>query len=568
MRERLLLLLSGMRQGFTKLSLIQKILFLGLSLVIMAALIVSIGFSTRDTYSYLFKKPLTTKDIGLISAELERLNISYSVLQDKYIIVEDEATGTRVRTMLAQSNLLPGDIKGWELFDMESWTTTEFDRNVKLRRAIEGEMKRHIESLTWVESVQISISVPEQSLYTQRASDVEAALTLIPNEGYLANLSDEKIIKGIENIVAHGIDGLSRNNIVITDASGRQLNLFPEESYELQIKQALQENKVKELETRKIKKSVEDLLLGILPRDRFRVVVDVELNFNKKTLEQKEILPVVVKERTPLLPYDDSIVLEKVEVSSKTLDEDFEGLGFIPEGPPGQEPNLPPGYKESLEGKNKYSKNERIDNYANGERIIKQTDDAMEIERKSVSVTVDGLWEKEFDENGLPVVIGNRLKRVYKEVSENDLQKFKDVVRGGVNYNPGRGDQVIVENIAFDRQAQFAEEDATYIRNFRIRRVILYISASLFIIILIVIFYRFAVNAIERRRQMRMEQEKLMSRLQRERALTEFEDAEAEALISEEELESQQLQQEITAMIQQNPKEIAKVVSTVIEEKS
>ncbi|BBM88512.1 flagellar M-ring protein [Spirochaetota bacterium] len=569
MPERLRQLFNNAVAFVSRLSLPKRIFLAALVVILIVGAYFSLTYSTKVEYTYLFKKPISLKEIGVISAELERLNIPFEILEDKYIVVADEATGTQVRIELAQNDLLPASIKGWELFDMDSWTTTEFDRNVKLRRAIQGEIRKHIESLNWVDSAQVSISVPEDTLYTDRASDVEAAISLVAAEGYSDRLKDPKVIKGIENLVARGIDGLARENIVITDATGNQINFFPEESYELQIKQAVEENKVKDHEINKIKKKIETSLHGVLPRDRFRVAVDLELRFDKVNIKQKEILPVVIKKRTPNLPYDDSVIKENVKVSSKTLKENFEGLGFIPEGPPGQEPNLPPGYKESLEGKNIYNKDEAINNYVNGERVLDQQEDATEIIRKSVSVTVDGIWDYEYNTNGARVLSNNKLVRNYTVVSVEELQKFRDIVQGAINYNVERGDSVVVENIQFDRTKQFAEEDAIYLRNYRIRLALIYGSITILSIILLIVIIHWIRNLIEQYRIAKAEEEELLRKLQRERALRDFDDMEiSETPPSQQEQESIRLTQEIEALIRENPQQTARVISTVMSEKN
>ena len=69
---------------------------------------------------------------------------------------------------LGQDNLLPSDIKGWELFDTEKWTTTDFERNVMKRRAIIGAITRHLKMLEDVEDATVTVSMPEGSPISAR----------------------------------------------------------------------------------------------------------------------------------------------------------------------------------------------------------------------------------------------------------------------------------------------------------------------------------------------------------------------------------------------------------------
>lgn len=547
-------------QIFNKLTILQKSILVGILFAVIGFIVFSIDYSTNKEYVYLFKKPLSTKDYGLITAELQKNGELFETVDDKFILVQNEESGARIRMSLAQNDLLPNDIKGWELFDMESWTTTEFDRNIKLRRAIEGEMKRHIESLIWVETAEVTIAIPPQTLYTERSQDVSAAVTLRPAEGYYESLKSKKTIQGIQNIIARGIDGINPNNIVITDFNGNQINNFKDSDYENNIKQALEESYIQDREIRKIKNKIESALDGVLSSDRYRVAVDVEVNFNRKTIDQKKILPIVIKSRTPGLPYDDSIVVENIKVSEKQTSENFEGLGFIPEGPPGQEPNIPPGYKESLDGRNKYNKDEKINNYINGEQVIKQVDDAMEIEKKSVSITVDGTWSKIRDDEGNLIIENEMVKREYTPMSETDIKKIEELIKGSINYNSARGDKVVVENIAFDRNNQFISEDSDIIFNEKLQQYTFYGGISLLLLIFVIIlFIKLNKLYVEYKEEKEKEMEKMRS-IQREQILSDIESMETEIDYSDTKKSFKRIQEELMNMIKKDSKNAAQVV--------
>lgn len=567
MLERIVGLFRNIVSIFVELSFNRKLAFGGIVAAVFISIFITVSVPATPEKVYLFKKPISLSDLAKITTELERLNISHTVVDDKYVVVEDKATGTRARMELAQKKLLPQDIKGWELFDTESWTTTKFDRDVKLRRAIEGEIRKHLEALRWIEHSEVSISVPEKSLYTDRKNDVQAAVSITPAEGYRDYLLDKSIIKGIENILSTGIDGLSPDNIVITDHTGNQINLFVGEDFEDQVKQAVEQNKVRDVEIKKIVRRIQDSLKGVLAEDRYRVAVDIELNFDKQTVSQKEILPVVIKERTPNLPYDDSVVRDNVRVSRKKLSENFQGVGFVPEGPAGQEPNLPPGYKESLEGKNIYNKNEEIDNFANGEKVIQQTNDAYEIERKSVSVMVDGLWHKEYDEDGKLVIEKKSIKRIYKPLAEEELNNLEQVVQASINFSPERKDVVVVRNIPFDRQSQFEAEDAAYFRAQGIRFFSMVGILSIVGVLIAFFVIRSAVFYWKRYKAAKEEEENLIRQLHREEALSDLDKVVVKDYeVSDEEKEFKKMQEEINLLVDKNPSDIGRLIATVISE--
>jgi flagellar M-ring protein FliF len=64
------------------------------------------------------------------------------------------------------------------------------------------------------------------------------------------------------------------------------------------------------------------------------------------------------------------------------------------------------------------------------------------LERLSVAAVIDGVYQYETDENG------NTLKK-YISRTDEDIQRFEEVVRNAMGYNEARGDQVTVQSFQF-----------------------------------------------------------------------------------------------------------------------
>ena len=148
-----------------------------------------------------------------------------------------------------------------------------------------------------------------------------------------------------------------------------QINDFSTDDVQSVILQAKEENKIKRKYAQEIEGKVRKALEVVLTEDRYTVSVEIEMSFDKEKLKKHELKPVIIKPRTSGLAYDDSIIKDKLELSVQTEDEEYKGQGFIPEGPPGVEPNIPPGYKESLEEKGLYTRNKKTVNYEIGKEM-------------------------------------------------------------------------------------------------------------------------------------------------------------------------------------------------------
>ncbi len=564
--NRLREILKKVTEALKKLSLQQKLIFGGVIVLVAGAIAFSVFFSAKTPEVLLFQRPLTVEQFGAVTKTLQDMKIPFTSKDDKYVIVKDEATGRSVRMKLAQDNKLPSGIKGWELFDMQKWSTTEFERNVNLRRAIQGEIRKHLESLDWIEQAEVTLTMPNRSLYTDKDQPVTASVTLIPAPGFLDNLVNKKIIQGVERIVALGVDGISRENIVISDGSGKQINDFAADDYENTIKQAIEENKIKDRERKKIEDKIRESLAGVLPGDRYKVAVDLELKFDKQSYEQKDILPIVVKPRTPGLPYDDSRVLDTLKVSSKKVVEKFKGQGHIPEGPPGQEPNLPPGYKEHLDRWNTYDKDEEINNYVNGEKKTTVVGDAVDIVKKSVAVTVDGTWEKELNAKGDPIFEQETFRRKYIQYPSEDLTKIADLVRGSINYDGTRGDLVVVRNVQFDRSEQFKREDLAYLKEKRFQQTLFFALLSLIGLFLISIAWRLIRQEMIRRQRLRERELARQRQLQRDEALRALETETPMETLSEADRKRMDLQDRAEQLAAERPEDVAKLIRSWLAE--
>ena len=107
--------------------------------------------------------------------------------------------------------------------------------------------------------------------------------------------------------------------------------------------------KIREAEIAKYKSKLYEGITSYIPRDRVSLVVDVQMNFDVEKEKRTELLPVVLKEDDPATPYDDGERKYSLTISQKRAKETFTGPNWIPEGPPGFDPNVPPAYKGALE---------------------------------------------------------------------------------------------------------------------------------------------------------------------------------------------------------------------------
>lgn len=559
-------LLANLKNLFSKLSGTQKLILVGVAALVVVGFVFLLSFSSKQTEAYLFESPIEQQDFTRITNKLTEWNAAYRTREGKFIVVKDEQTGAYLRMKLGQAGVLPSGIKGWELFDTQSWTTTDFERDINKRRAIIGEITRHIKLLDDVEDVSIQVTMPKPELYIDEEVPYTASVIITPSP-YSDILTNKKKIMGIIDLIAFGVDRLSPENVVVTDHHGNILSDFTAEDEADYLSRAKEEWKIKERLRLQMQNGVSDKLKAMLGVDKVDVSVELELDFDQKKVEKTEFIPIVKRQDNPETPYDETEVELNVVRSAKDTTEHFEGVGFVPEGPPGVEPNIPPGYKEAMGEGTKYDKAENVRNYEISQQVSSIVSSPYKINRLSVAVWVDGTWEKLYDEEGKPVMTEEGgIQRNYISRTSEEMKSFEEIVKGAIGYSPARRDTVIVKNIQFDRTEEFELEDAYLKKREQLRKTLISALIALFAIFIVTIAYRAISREVSRRKRIKEEELARQQQLMREAALKSAEEEGVEIELSAEERARLEMQENVMNIAREHPEDVAKLIRTWLAE--
>ncbi|MEJ5284237.1 MAG: flagellar basal-body MS-ring/collar protein FliF [Brevinematales bacterium] len=560
-------LFNKLKEAFQKLTLVQKLILGGILAGLVVALIVMANFSAKPTYSLLYKSPLTPEEYARITKKLNEWNVKFDTKDDKYILLKDENQSRTIRMRLGQEGIIPSTVKGWELFDTQKFTTTDFERNVNLQRAIIGEMIKHLKTLEDIEDVNIEVAFPKERLYSEYQGETTASVVIVPAPH--SDISENKSkIKGIVKLVAMGIPNLKEENIVVVDNKGNVLSdlLTPDEAGE-NIKVAKEHLKIKAKETAALIAKIKEALKQSIDPKRLLITADIEFDWTKKKVEQDKIIPIVVKEDNPLTPYDESEVIVNAPISEKKTKEDFKGPAYIPEGPAGVENNVPPGLKDKIDRFTHYTKDENIVNYQNSKEKVEAVKAPYEIKKVSVAVAIDGVWEIQRNDSGDPIITnGGRIVRIYKPVTEDELRNYEDWVKAAINYDAKRGDEVVVRTIPFDHTLEFEKEDEKIRKRIQLRRTLVASIIVLFFLFIGTLLYRWIAREIEKRRRLREEEIARQQQAMREAALRAAEEEAATVELSIEEKARAELLENAVNIARERPDDVARLIRTWLAE--
>ncbi len=546
---------------------VQKAIFASVIGVAVLGIVLLVTFSARPSMVPLLSRPVTDDAVlDRIALRLDEERIEYRITGDNLIMVEDQRTAQRARTILVRENLVPTEADPWDLFDVERWTQTDFERNVNLRRSITRQLEQHITALEDIDSASVTLVLPERELFLEDQAPVTASVIVSPRPGSDFRENRAKV-EGIERLIQLAVEDLQPENITITDRRGIVLNDFERMQDFDELELTRRELALMRDKEREYREAIIDALRQIYGSDRVKILnIDVDLDLGKPTTETEEHFPITTRPNNPLTPFDDSEFVLSIPRSSEQLSEEYRGTGFNPQGPPGQEGQTPPAYRD-LEGLiGEWSSSEDRTNYEiNTRRILERGSPS--IRRITASVALDGRWERQYTEDG--DVIFNpdgSIARDYIPVEDGDLETAEDLVRHAVGFSEERGDSVTVRNVQFDRSDMFAEEDAEYRRRRQIQMIILYSLIGIAAILVIFIAFRLISREIERRRRLKEEELARQHQAMREAALRSAEEEGTEVEMSVEERARLEMQENAINMAREHPEDVAQLIRTWLME--
>lgn len=545
---------------------VQKGIIAGVAILAIVMIVVLTKWSSKPTMVSVLDIAVTDTDIReKIILRLNEENVKTSVSSDGMIYVNDEKTARRMRSILIREDLIPKNTDPWNIFDVERWTRTDFERKVDVRRAVIAEVKNHIKALDDIDDVSVSVNIPEKAIFLSEQNPVTASVILYPKPGSDISTNRKKV-EGIQKILKFAVEGLKDENITISDSTGSVLNDFEglKDFDRLTIIEK-QQKLIAKLEAQyEIK--VLTALQKIYGTDRVRELnIKIDMDMSERSAVTRELRPTIIRPDNPATPFDDSEIVKSITVSAETAQTIWEGSGLNPEGTTGTEGQTAPAYKDAT---NIAGRSTQTINKTNEEISRRDLTEVLspELGRRTVSVNIDGLWKKKKDDKGNYIITNGSIEREYIEISDEDLKQTVKIVQDAVGFDAGRKDSVTVANIKFDRSNQFEQEDAAYFKSKQRQTVILISLAGIALVLLAFILYRIISRELERRKRLREEEALRQAQLERERILWEAEQADKDVSMTVEERHRLELQENAINIAREHPEDVALLIRTWLME--
>lgn len=513
---------------------------------------------SRGGYKVLFDK-LSASDAALVIEQLEKDNIPYRIPRDNVIEVPQNVV-YKERIAIAALGLPKESDVGFELFDAQEFGATSFDQNVKFLRALEGELSRTVQSLGPVETANVNLALPKETLFVSKQVAPTASVVVSLHDGRMLT---PKQVRGIKNLVASAVPKMKAENVSLINSEGEELGSENDNSMmgELSAMQLKYKNK----EERKREEKIVNVLAPFIGGEK-RVVakVTIEYDFSQKSSTSETYDP------------------ESVVRSEQTIEEKREGTS--PEevgGVPGAVSNIGPvqGLQSQKSGE-KYEKSNVSTNYEISKTVSSTKGEFATIKRVTAAVVVDGKYKNKLDENGAET---DEVEFINRE--ESELDAISSLVKNAIGANEGRGDLVTVRSFQFEVLKAPKEEIALQIGGFYD----LYLSPFseffkliIVILVLVIVYKKLIMPFAERMLEFSKEEDEM------ERPVLELDEEEEEDLVervqqmrkkvedqlgvgenfNEDELKHDVLLEKVRTIADERPEELASLIQALIDEET
>jgi flagellar M-ring protein FliF len=361
---------------------------------------------------------LSQDDSRQIVDILSREKIPYDISQDgAEVFVSSDQVGN-MRLKIAENGLPSGGNVGYEVFDnAESIGSTNFQQNVNLVRALEGELSRTIRAIDSVKAARVHLVLPRRELFSRERQEPSASVIL--KMAGVDRLSKEQIA-AVQHLVASAVPDLKPERISIVDDKGTLLARGFDQPGNADKAQEIERQRLNKQEA--IARRIEGLLERTVGFGKVRAEVYADMDFSRETSVEEEYDPEGQVVRS-------SSTTEENEQSNESENDMAVTVGN----------NLPDAQQggSGTSAGSSASRTQETVNYEISKKVVNRIRETAIVNRLSVAVLVDGTYQQADDGT-----------ITYEPRSQEEMDQIATLVQSAIGYEENR-DRVDVINMRF-----------------------------------------------------------------------------------------------------------------------
>ncbi|NJC71796.1 flagellar M-ring protein FliF [Planosporangium thailandense] len=177
-------------------------------------------WAAQPTYAPLFSN-LAPADASSIVDKLTADGVPYQLTNGGQTIMvpQDQVYAERIK--LSGAGLPAQSDTGYALLDKQGVTTSDFMQQVNYQRALEGELNKTIKSMAGVQNAAVHLAIPAKDVFAD--SQQKPTASVLVQTAPSAKLSSAQA-QAIVHLVAASVPGLDSNGVTLVGADGHVLS--------------------------------------------------------------------------------------------------------------------------------------------------------------------------------------------------------------------------------------------------------------------------------------------------------------------------------------------------------
>ncbi|MGI6751287.1 MAG: flagellar basal-body MS-ring/collar protein FliF [Anaerovoracaceae bacterium] len=261
---------------------LKKIIIGSIIAVVTIALVLSIVLNMKAKDYVVIFEQLSQGETSEILSALQDMDVSVKVDTRGNVMVpkKDES---RVRMQLATEGYPKNGLSYYLIEENSGMLTTDFERKQFMNMQLQERIAASIKTLDGVRDAVVTVTVPKEDVfYLQEKEKPTASVIIHMKQGQTLT---ENQIGGILNLVAKSVNGLTKENIALTDNQGNDLIEDGGKNAGL-TKLGI----TREIEN-DIKKKIISVLVGPYNSDEIKVSVTASVNTDEMIREETIYIP-------------------------------------------------------------------------------------------------------------------------------------------------------------------------------------------------------------------------------------------------------------------------------------
>ncbi len=174
---------------------------------------------SKPSYSTL-ASGLNPAQTAKMTGALDQQGIGYQLQNNGTALAVQSNETAHARVALASAGVLGGNHPNLSLFEKQNLGESNFQQQVNYQRAMQGQLEETIDNVQGVSSAQVQLVLPSPQAQLFASSQTTASASVLLSG---TNSLDPGSVRGIAQLVASAVPGLSLSKVTITDGTGQLL---------------------------------------------------------------------------------------------------------------------------------------------------------------------------------------------------------------------------------------------------------------------------------------------------------------------------------------------------------